>query len=321
MALVSPGVEVTIIDESNYLPAPTNSVPFILIATAQNKISGSGVGVAAGTTEINANRVYLISSQRDLVNTFGNPFFYKTTAGTPINGYELNEYGLLAAYSVLGISNRAYVQRVNIDLSELTATLTRPTGEPDNGTYWLDTSSTAWGIFEWSLTTSAFTLKNPIVITDSTDLDNGLPTGFPKDSIGNIGDYCVNAVNANNYGYFKTPGLTVPVNGSPSTEEIVPANTWVLIGSDDWKTAWPTISGTQAPATLTANATFIINNTSTISAITVVNDVKCSTCTLSCSTSQSCIAVYIGNVLKHTKSCAANLPIVRVRCKIRNSTS
>ncbi len=81
MALLSPGVEVTIIDESNYLPAPTNSVPFILIATAQNKISGSGVGVAAGTTEVNANRVYLISSQRDLVNTFGNPFFYKTTAG------------------------------------------------------------------------------------------------------------------------------------------------------------------------------------------------------------------------------------------------
>jgi len=135
MALLSPGVEVTIIDESNYLPAPTNSVPFILIATAQNKISGSGVGVAAGTTEVNANRVYLISSQRDLVNTFGNPFFYKTTAGTPINGYELNEYGLLAAYSVLGISNRAYVQRANIDLSELTASLTRPTGAPNNGDY------------------------------------------------------------------------------------------------------------------------------------------------------------------------------------------
>jgi len=143
MALLSPGVEVTIIDESNYLPAPTNSVPFILIATAQNKISGSGVGVAAGTTEVNANRVYLISSQRDLVNTFGNPFFYKTTAGTPINGYELNEYGLLAAYSVLGISNRAYVQRANIDLSELTASLTRPTGAPNNGDYWLDTSATA----------------------------------------------------------------------------------------------------------------------------------------------------------------------------------
>jgi len=253
MALVSPGVEVTIIDESNYLPAPTNSVPFILIATAQNKISGSGVGVAAGTTAANANRVYLISSQRDLVNTFGNPFFYKTTAGTPINGYELNEYGLLAAYSVLGISNRAYIQRADIDLSELTATLTRPTGEPNNGTYWLDTSSTAWGIFEWSYTTSAFTLKTPIVITDENDLDGG----FPKDSIGNIGDYCVNALNINNYGYFKSPGLTVTDSGG--SVEIVPANTWVLIGSDDWKNSWPTVIANNASPALTIGQSILLN--------------------------------------------------------------
>ena len=93
MALVSPGVQVTVIDESQYIPSATNSVPYFLISTAQNKVSGSGVGVAAGTLQINANRLYLISSQRDLAATFGNPFFYKTTAGTPINGYELNEYG------------------------------------------------------------------------------------------------------------------------------------------------------------------------------------------------------------------------------------
>ena len=179
MALVSPGVEVTIIDESNYLPAPTNSVPYILIATAQNKISGSGVGVAAGTTAANAGRVYLISSQRDLVATFGNPFFYSTTAGAPINGYELNEYGLLAAYSVMGISNRAYIQRADIDLSELTASFTRPTGDPANGTFWLDTTETVWGIFEWSFTTSAFTAKTPIVITDTADLDGGCIVRHP----------------------------------------------------------------------------------------------------------------------------------------------
>jgi hypothetical protein len=96
MALISPGVEVTVIDESQYIPAATNSVPYFLIATAQNKVSGAGVGVAAGTLAANANRIYLITSQRDLSATFGVPFFYKTTAGTPINGYELNEYGLFA---------------------------------------------------------------------------------------------------------------------------------------------------------------------------------------------------------------------------------
>jgi hypothetical protein len=254
MALLSPGVEVTIIDESNYLPAPTNSVPFILIATAQNKISGSGVGVAAGTTEANADKVYLISSQRDLVNTFGNPFFYKTTAGTPINGYELNEYGLLAAYSVLGISNRAYIQRANIDLSELTASLTRPTGAPNNGDYWFDTTATEWGIFEWSYTTNTFTNKTPIVITDADDLvDPDDTTTAPLDSIGNIGDYAVVAVNTNNYTYFKSPGNTV---STPA----VTANHWVLIGSDDWKNSWPTVIGTATNPTLTNGQSIYLND-------------------------------------------------------------
>ena len=123
MALVSPGVEVTVIDESQYIPSAVNSVPYFLVATAQNKVSADGVTVAAGTLAANANKTYLITSQRDLAATFGVPFFYNTTTGTPINGYELNEYGLLAAYSALGVTNRAYVQRVDIDLSELTASL------------------------------------------------------------------------------------------------------------------------------------------------------------------------------------------------------
>ena len=252
MALVSPGVEVTIIDESNYLPAPTNSVPFILIATAQNKISGSGVGVAAGTTAANANKVYLISSQRDLVNTFGNPFFYKTSAGTPINGYELNEYGLLASWSVLNISNRAYIQRADIDLSELTATLSRPTGDPANGTYWLDTTESAWGIFEWSYTTNTFVLKTPLVITN-TDDQIDIDTPVPKDSIGNIGDYCVVATNAFNPVYFKTPG-------NPNSDPAVDNNTWVLVGSDDWKNSWPTIIASNTNPSLTAGNTFFLND-------------------------------------------------------------
>ena len=261
MALVSPGVEVTIIDESNYLPAPTNSVPFILIATAQNKISGTGTGVAAGTTAANANEVYLISSQRDLAATFGNPFFYSTTAGTPINGYELNEYGLLAAYSVLGVSNRAYVQRVNIDLSELTASLTRPTGDPAADTWWVDTTETLWGIFEWSATTNTFTNKIPTVITSTDNLTGGVP----KDSIGNIGDYAVVATNINNPVYYKTPGNTV-------SNPTVDANSWVLVGSDAWKNSWPSIIGTETNPTITAGNTIFLNDVLvTASNVTIAN--------------------------------------------------
>jgi hypothetical protein len=257
MALLSPGVEVTVIDESQYIPAATNSVPYILIATAQNKISGTGAGVAAGTLAANANRVYLIDSQRDLAATFGNPFFYKTTAGTPINGYELNEYGLLAAYSALGVTNRAYIQRADIDLAELTATLTRPTGSPDNGTFWFDTSNTTWGIFQWNLTTGAFTNQVPLVITDDTQLEPS--STVPLQSIGSIGDYAIVATNINNPGYFKRGGATSSQTNATDLSDLY--NTWVQIGSDEWKTAWPTIQGTLAPTTLTAGNSIIINGT------------------------------------------------------------
>ena len=260
MALISPGVQVTIIDESQYIPAATNSVPYVLLATAQNKISGAGVGVAAGTLEANANKTYLITSQRDLSATFGVPFFYKTTAGTPINGYELNEYGLLAAYSALGVSNRCYVQRANIDLAELTATLVRPTGNPNNGTYWLDTAASQWGIFQWSQTTTAFTNKTPTVITDTADLETG--TTVPLQSIGNIGDYAVVATSVYNLLYYKRGGPTTAQapnwlqNGSTAGQL---SNTWVLLGSDEWKTAWATIQGTLSPVTLPAGV-FAIND-------------------------------------------------------------
>lgn len=252
MALTSPGVEVTIIDESNYLPAATNSVPFILIATAQNKVSGAGVGVAAGTTAANANKPYLITSQRDLSATFGTPFFYSTAAGTSINGYELNEYGLLAAYSALGISNRAYVQRADIDLSQLTATTTRPTGDPADGAYWFDTGVSAYGAFEWSSTTNVFTNKIPIVITNVADLVGGTSSGVPLDSIGSIGDYAINTTNTNNPMYYKSPG-----NSAAS----VTANSWVLVGSDSWKNSWPTVIGTATNPTITAGNSMVINDT------------------------------------------------------------
>jgi hypothetical protein len=277
MALTSPGVEVTIIDQSNYVPGATNSVPFILLATAQNKISGAGVGVASGTLAVNANKTFLMTSQRDLLSTFGVPFFYNTTAGTPINGYELNEYGLLAAYSALGITNQCYVQRVDVDLAALTASLTRPLGAPDNNTYWLDTTNTAWGIFEWNLTTGAFTNKVPLVITDTADLETA--SVVPLQSIGSIGDYAVttgqtqtaNVAGAlQNPEYYKRGGPTSTQTSSTALSDLY--NTWVDVGSDDWKTAWPSISGTLAPSTLVAANSIRINNTNTVAVPAAANN-------------------------------------------------
>ena len=260
MALISPGVQVSVIDQSNYTPAAASSVPFILLATAENKISGAGTGIAPGTLAVNANKLYLMTSQRDLLNTFGVPFFYNTTAGTPINGYELNEYGVLAAYSALGVTNIAYVMRADIDLAALTASLNRPFGAPTNGTYWLDTTNSTWGITEWNQTTAAFTKKTPSVITDTAYLET-LST-VPLPSYGSIGDYAVTATTVYNPTYYKRGGPTSAqapgwLQDGASADDLY--NTWVLVGSDYWKTAWPTVQGTLAPTSLTAGNSFSIN--------------------------------------------------------------
>ena len=242
MALTSPGVEVTIIDQSQYLPAPGGTVPLVVFATAQNKANPSGTGVAAGTTAANAGKLYQITSQKDLADFYGVPFFYTTTAGTPIQGYELNEYGLLAAYSALGITNRVYTLRADIDLASLVGSVGRPSGAPDNGAYWLDTTTTTWGIFQFNQTTGQFTAKTPIVITDQAYLNNGAPIN----SLGNIGDYAINAtVEANQtyqQYYYKTLG-----------------NEWTVLGSQQWARQWPTVLGTNSNPTLTAGDTITIN--------------------------------------------------------------
>jgi hypothetical protein len=260
MALTSPGVEVQIIDQSQYLPAPTNSVPLILLATAQNKADASGTGVAAATTAANANKLFQVTSQRDLVNLYGTPFFYTTTNGTPIQGYELNEYGLLTAYSTLGVTNRCYVLRADIDLASLVGQTGRPTGNPDNGTWWLDATNSTWGIYEFNQTTGQFTLQNPIVITSDTQLT----AGVPNNSIGNIGDYAVNALESTGY---------PSESGNRTYFHKTTNNVWVVLGGSEWRLDVPTIQGSQSNPELTAGDTFTIGMSSLFTAtITVPND-------------------------------------------------
>ena len=147
--LVSPGTSISIIDQSMTVGAGPGTVPLIFIATQQNKTDPTnGSAIAVGTTKANAGTVYTITSQRDLISTFGNPVF-ANISGTPINGYPLNEYGLLSAYSFLGISNRCNVVRADIDLAQLEATPIAPTAPAAVNTYWLDESSSGstYGLF------------------------------------------------------------------------------------------------------------------------------------------------------------------------------
>jgi hypothetical protein len=188
--LVSPGVAVSVTDESQYGSAGQGTVPLIILATETNKSNVSASGYAEGTVAANAAKPYLLTSQRELVELFGRPQFM-VVDGTPIHGAETNEYGLLAAYSYLGLANRAYVLRADIDLAQVEPTTLEPAGAPANGTYWFDLTPTSLGLFEATATgTANWEAKSPIIITDSEDTigGNGL---VPYTSIGADDDYAL----------------------------------------------------------------------------------------------------------------------------------
>ena len=198
--LQSPGVSVSVIDESFYTPAAPGTVPTIFVATAANKANASGTGTAQGTTAANVGKVWAMTSQRDLTDTFGTPKFYTDASGNPIHGGELNEYGLQAAYSVLGVSSRAYIVRADVDLASLIANTSIPTGKPVAGTYWLDTAHSLFGINEWNATTKKFTVKTPLIIDDSNSATTSAD-GAPLNSFGSQGDYAVVITKDNGYSF------------------------------------------------------------------------------------------------------------------------
>ena len=221
MALISPGVQVTVSDESQYTPTAAGSIAYVLVATEQDKTNPSG-SVATSTTLANANKITTVTSPRELVSLFGSPVFKTDASGNPIHANEQNEYGLLAAYSALSVSNQMYIQRANVDLAQLTGTSIRPTGEASDGTYWLDLSTTGWGIYEWNEDGPGFLAFTPIAITSTNDLSGGVPIS----SVGKIGDYAVVTTSTSNPVYYK--GYK---------------NQWSLVGSDSWKANVPIITG------------------------------------------------------------------------------
>ena len=78
--LAAPGVEVSVIIESFYVPADAGTTPLFIVASGQDKKNGAGTGTASGTTTATANTAYLLSSQRELTETFGDPKFYSDAA-------------------------------------------------------------------------------------------------------------------------------------------------------------------------------------------------------------------------------------------------
>ena len=242
--LNSPGVAVTVVDESFYTPSAPGTTPLIIVASEQDKENSAGTGTAPGTQKANAGKVYLLTSQLDLGATFGTPYFQTDASNNPVHAGELNEYGLQAAYSYLGVSSRAYVVRADIDTKQLIGTANIPAGSPTTGTYWFDTTDTSYGVFEWNAnpaTTTGgqtFTNKVPTVITDATKLDG---FGAPLTSIGAIGSYALVATTTLNKLYFKNY-----------------TGVWVQVGSNAWTSSWPTVQGTTSTPTITTGLSMTI---------------------------------------------------------------
>jgi hypothetical protein len=245
MTLLSPGVEVKIIDESMYGSAGAGTIPLFIIATAANKALPSGTGVAAYTQPINVNKPYLITSQRELSQGFGN-YAFQSVQGTPQHGHELNEYGLQAAYSYLGIANRAYVLRADIDLNQLHSSTSMPTSPPAAGTYWFDLTHTSFGVFRANGNAypgAAWGKVAVKVVTPANAVDNGSGTFIPLQAFGTDGDIAVVVVSSDNKFYEKIAG------------------TWYAIGSTQWQAAHPTVLiGRSVPTIISNGSAFTLQN-------------------------------------------------------------
>lgn len=259
MALISPGVQVSVIDESFYTTAEPGTRSLIVVATAANKKPSSGSGTALGTTSAYNGRVWTITSQRELAETFGDPVFKIDSNNNPIYAGELNEYGLQAAYSFLGVSNSVLVVRADIDLNELNPQATAPGGEPNNGTFWLDTANSTYGIFEWNgaaATDSGQTFTNKVPSIVLTDV--------PAAGTGTVGSYAMvvdpDAAVVNTPGSIAGPNIICLYYRSAFTSVgAVGTGAWVKVGTDAWATANATIRARTVPANHAgADVTFAI---------------------------------------------------------------
>lgn len=227
--LQSPGLSITVTDESQYVTSGTGTVPLILLATAENKTNPATQGTAAGTTAANAGKLQVFGSQRELINAMGYPNF-RTSSGSPLHGDERNEYGLQAAYSALGLGSRAYVIRADIDLDQLTATSIRPKGTVSDGFMWFDLSSTDFGVYQWDAEAQSYSKVTPTIITDSASVGTD-SVNTPKDSVGQVGSYAAVVYNSNNPLFYRTSAASA---------------SWAALGTVDWQKAWVTVQSSYA---------------------------------------------------------------------------
>ena len=116
LTLVSFGVTVPVIDDSFYIPVSAPTVPLFFVASRAGKKQPDGITPAAGTNEHSVVRT--VTSLGQSVQLYGVPYFWQDASGQAYHGDARNEYGLFALNQYLGVGNRAYVVRANVDLTD-----------------------------------------------------------------------------------------------------------------------------------------------------------------------------------------------------------
>jgi len=117
--LVSAGVSVTVTDESFFIPVSAATVPLFFIATQDEKYQPGDASPplrAEGTFENNIIRT--VTSLKQSIELYSTPVFLEDTSGAAHHGDARNEYGLFALNQYLGIGNKAYVIRADVNLND-----------------------------------------------------------------------------------------------------------------------------------------------------------------------------------------------------------
>lgn len=120
--LVSPGVSVTVTDESFFIPAAAPTVPLIFVTSADRKFQPDGVSPAEGTYESEVVRT--VTSLTQSLELYGVPNFIadegnvSPTGSGQNHGDARNEYGLFALNQYLGVGSRAYVIRADVNVDD-----------------------------------------------------------------------------------------------------------------------------------------------------------------------------------------------------------
>lgn len=231
---------IDITDESSYGAGASPIIPLYVFATMQDKVINDETGeIAVGTSKEVAKQLLLMTSRKDVTDTFGVPSFTETD-GTIQQGDELNEVGLYALYDALGSVSLAYALRADIDLKQLQSSKSEPTSFVDNNTLWFDTSSTIYGVFRANgniRPALAWDNVSDILVPSESELDE---SGKPLSTYGNDGNIAVVSKNNKQIMY----------------ENI--AQEWVELGSDEWIAKYPSYAKGISSGTYTAGAKILV---------------------------------------------------------------